>query len=99
MVNYLPICLGSNIRKWLFALLTNSIDWWEELKSIYVNNFGMTYKQMKTQYNLEQVMHKEDVAIHSYIKHWRNMKVDISSMFEDMTVDVFYEDLKDRDLS
>jgi hypothetical protein len=48
--------LGSNIRKWLFGLLANSVDSWEELKRLFVNNFRMTYEHEKTQYDLKQVM-------------------------------------------
>jgi hypothetical protein len=48
MANYLPMCLGSKIWKWLTDLLVNTIDTLEDLKQLFINNFGMTCEQEKT---------------------------------------------------
>jgi hypothetical protein len=42
MENYLPMCLGPNIRKWLLGLLANYIDSWDDLKHMFITNFSMT---------------------------------------------------------
>jgi hypothetical protein len=43
MENYLPMCIENNIRKGLFGLLANTINSKEELKCMFIKNFGMTY--------------------------------------------------------
>jgi hypothetical protein len=41
MANYLPMCTRNNIRN----LPTNTIDFYEELKQLFINNFGLTFEQ------------------------------------------------------
>lgn len=83
-MNYLPICLGSTIRLWLFGLSVKYIDSWEELKHKFINNFSITCKQEKTQCDLKQVMQKKGETLRSYIKRWCDVKADIFSMSEEM---------------
>lgn len=83
MANYLPMCLGTTMRKWLFLLPANSINSQEDLNHQLVNNFSMTYDQEKTQYDLEQALQKEDESLHNYIKRWHDV------MSEETTIFVF----------
>jgi hypothetical protein len=42
MANYMSMCLGNNVKKWLFDLLANIVNSWEELKRLIINNFDLT---------------------------------------------------------
>jgi hypothetical protein len=53
MANYLPICISASTRKWPTNLPTNLVDSWEDIKYVFITNFGMTCEQKKTQYALE----------------------------------------------
>lgn len=77
----------------------NITDSQEDLKHQIINKFIITCDQEKTQYDLEQVLEKEDKSLRRYIKRWHDVKVDISSMPEKKIICVFHKGLRDRELS
>lgn len=99
MVDYLSMCLGSNIKKWSFGLSVNSIGSWEGLKRLFVCNFGMIYEQEKATYDLKQIMQKEDETLCSYIKRYHDVKANVSSMHEEIVVYIFRKGLRNQELS
>lgn len=99
MANYLLMCHGSTVKKWLFSLPTNYVDSWQDLKCRFINNFSIVCDQEKTQYDLKKITPKVDESLCSYIKRWGNVKADISSMLKETTIYVFYKGLRDQELS
>ena len=43
IIQYLPICLGENVRAWLEFLPADSIGDWADLWKVFISNFQGTY--------------------------------------------------------
>ena len=43
VIQYLPICLGENVRAWLEFLPADTIVNWADLWKVFVRNFQGTY--------------------------------------------------------
>ena len=43
IIQYLPICLGENVRAWLDFLPADSIGSWADLQKVFIGNFQGTY--------------------------------------------------------
>ena len=43
IIQYLPICLGENVRAWLDFLPADSIGSWADLRKVFIGNFQGTY--------------------------------------------------------
>jgi hypothetical protein len=43
IIQYLPICLGENVRVWLEFLPADSIGDWADLWKVFIGNFQGTY--------------------------------------------------------
>ena len=39
IIQYLPICLGENVRAWLEFLPAGSIGSWADLRKVFIGNF------------------------------------------------------------
>ena len=43
IIQYLPICLGENVRAWLDFLPADSIGCWADLRKVFIDNFQGAY--------------------------------------------------------
>ena len=43
VIQYLPICLGENVRAWLEFLPADTIGNWADLQKVFIRNFQGTY--------------------------------------------------------
>ena len=53
IIQYLPICLGKNVRAWLEFMPANSIGDWADLRKVFVGNFQGTYVRPGNSWDLK----------------------------------------------
>jgi hypothetical protein len=53
MIQFLPIYLADTSRAWLDHLPKKSIDYWEDLKEIFTDNFKDTYVRLGNPWDLK----------------------------------------------
>ena len=46
IIQYLPICLGENVRAWLEFLPADSIGSWADLRKVFIGNFQGMYVRL-----------------------------------------------------
>ena len=55
MANYLSIMLSQTTNNWLMGLREDSIESWDDLKKVFVENYMATCQQPSTKYDLEKL--------------------------------------------
>ena len=53
IIQYLPVCLGENVRAWLDFLPTDSIGSWADLRKLFIGNFQGTYVRPGNSWDLK----------------------------------------------
>jgi hypothetical protein len=53
IIQYLPICLGENVRAWLEFLPADSIGSWAYLRKVFIGNFQGTYVRPGNSWDLK----------------------------------------------
>ena len=72
VIQYLPICLGENVRAWLDFLPTDSIGSWADLRKVFIGNFQGTYVRPGNSWDLKNCKQEPGESLHDYI--WRFSK-------------------------
>jgi hypothetical protein len=72
--NYLPTALSGVARYWLINLPEVSIYTWDQLSTMFIENFQGTYKHPSTPETLKTIRQKYDESLRGYVKHFCNAK-------------------------
>ena len=68
MVNYLPIMLTPTAMNWFTSLASDSIESWEQLKKVFIDNYMATCTRPGTKHDLNRIDQKPSELLHSYIR-------------------------------
>ena len=55
MANYVPIMLSQSTNNWLMGLGEDSIEYWDDLKRVFIENYMATCQQPSIKYDLEKL--------------------------------------------
>jgi len=55
IANYLPVMLSQSTNNWLMGLGEDSIESWDDLKRVFIENYMATCQQPGTKYDLEKL--------------------------------------------
>ena len=89
MANYLPIMLVATTMNWFTSLAPDSIRSWEELKKVFTDNYMATCTQLGTKHVLNRIYKKPSELLHSYIRHFFEMRNSITNITEAEVITVF----------
>jgi hypothetical protein len=78
--NYLPMALSGVIRSWLINLPEGSIYTWDQLCTMFIENFQGTCERPCTAETLKTIMQKHDERLQDYVKRFCNTRNAISYM-------------------
>ena len=55
MANYLPIMLSQSANNWLMGLREDSVESWDDLKKVFIENYMATCQQPGIKYDMEKL--------------------------------------------
>ena len=70
VIQYLPICLGDNVRSWLEFLPTDSIGGWKDLRKMFVGDFQGTYVRPGNSWDLKSCKQEPGESLRDYIRRF-----------------------------
>jgi len=70
IIQYLPLCLGENVRAWLEFLLADSIGSWADLRKVFIGNFQGTYVRPGNSWDLKNCKQEPGESLHDYIRRF-----------------------------
>ena len=56
MANYLPVMLSQIANNWLMGLREDSIEYWDDLKKVFIKNCMAMCQQPDMKYDLEKTL-------------------------------------------
>ena len=68
MANYVPIMLTPTAMNWLTSLAPDSIESWEKLKKVFIDNYMATCTRPGTKHDLNRIYQKPFELLRSYIR-------------------------------
>ena len=68
IIQYLPICLGENVRACLDFLPADSISCWADLCKVFIGNFQGTYVRPGDSWDLKSCKQEPGESLHDYIR-------------------------------
>jgi hypothetical protein len=80
---------------WLESLSNNSIDSWEGLKKVFINNFQGAITRAGTRHDLAQCKQERNELLRSYTCHFFDVRATIANISEEDIIDCFYNGLTD----
>jgi hypothetical protein len=75
---------------WLESLSNNSIDSWERLKKVFIDNFQGTIARAGTHHNLAQCKQECNKLLRSYTRCFFDVRTTIVNILEEDIIDCFY---------
>jgi hypothetical protein len=75
---------------WLESLRNNSIDFWEWLKKVIIDNFQGAITRTGTRHDLAQYKQGRYKLLRSYTHHFFNIRATIANISEEDIIDCFY---------
>ena len=82
MVNYLSIMLTPTAMNWFTSLAPDSIESWEELKKVFIDNYMATCTRSGTKHDLNRINQKPSELLHSYIRRFSEKRNSIPNITE-----------------
>ena len=70
IIQYLPICLGENVRAWLDFLSADSIGSWADLRKVFLGNFQGTYVRPGNSWDLKNCKQEPSESLRDYIQRF-----------------------------
>ena len=70
MANYLPVMLSQIANNWLMGLREDSIESWDDLKKVFIENYMATCQQPSTKYDLEKLHQTSREPLRGYIRRF-----------------------------
>jgi hypothetical protein len=80
---------------WLKSLSNNSIDSWERLKKVFIDNFQGAITRAGTHQNLAQCKQERNMFLRSYTHRFFNVHATIANISEEDIIDCFYNGITD----
>jgi hypothetical protein len=94
-VVYFPMALDPAPLTWLESLSSNSIDSWERLKKVFIDNFQGAIARAGTRHDLAQCNQERNELLRSYTRRFFNVRATIANISEDDIIDCFYNGIMD----
>jgi hypothetical protein len=80
---------------WLESLSNNSIDSWEGLKKVFIDNFQRAITRTGTRHDLAQCKQERNELLRSYTRHFFDVRGTIANISQEDIIDCFYNGLTD----
>jgi hypothetical protein len=77
-------------RTWLESLNNNSIDSWERLKKVFIDNFQGAITRAGTRHDLAQCKQERNELLRSYTRRFSDVRPTIVNILEEDIIDCFY---------
>jgi hypothetical protein len=94
-VVYFPMALDPAPLTWLERLSNNSIDSWERLKRVFIDNFQGAIAHAGTRHDLAQCKQERNELLRSYTSRFFDVRATIANILEDDIIDCFYNGITD----
>jgi hypothetical protein len=75
---------------WLESLSNNSIDSWERLKKVFIDNFKGAITHAGTRHDLAQCKQEHNEFLRSYTRRFFDVHATIANISEEDIIDCFY---------
>jgi hypothetical protein len=89
-VVYFPMALDPAPLTWLESLSNNSIDSWERLKKVFIDNFQGAIVHAGTHHDLAQCKQEHKKLLRSYTRCFIDVRATIANISEEDIIDCFY---------
>jgi hypothetical protein len=80
---------------WLESLNNNSIDSWERLKKVFIDNFQGVITRAGSRHDLAQCKQERNELLRSYTRCFFDVRATIANISEEDIIDCFYNGLTD----
>jgi hypothetical protein len=80
---------------WLESLSNNSIDSWEWLKKVFIDNFQGAITRAGTHHDLAQCKQERNELLWSYTHRFFDVRATIANISEEDIIDCFYNGITD----
>jgi hypothetical protein len=90
--------LDSAPLTWLESLKENSIDSWEDLKKVFIDNFQGSMLRAGTRHDLSQVKQKENETLSSYTRRFFKMRSTIANINDEDVIHCFQNGLASKNI-
>jgi hypothetical protein len=80
---------------WLESLSNNSMDSWERLEKVFIDNFQGAIARVGTHHDLAQCKQQRNKLLRSYTRHFFDVLATIANISEDDIIDYFYNGITD----
>jgi hypothetical protein len=80
---------------WLESLSNNSIDSWERLKKVFIDNFQGAITRAGTRHDLAQCKQECNELLRSYTHCFFDVRATIANILEEDIIDCFYNSITD----
>jgi hypothetical protein len=94
-VVYFPMALDPAPLTWLESLSNNSIDSWEWLKKVFIDNFQGAITRAGTRHDLAQCKQERNELLQSYTSCFFDVRTTIANISEEDIIDCFYNGITD----
>jgi hypothetical protein len=94
-VIYFPIALDPVLLTWLESLSNNSINSWEWLKKVFIDNFQGAIARAGTRHDLAQCKQERNKLVRSYTRCFFDVRATIANILEEDIIDCFYNSITD----
>jgi hypothetical protein len=94
-VVYFPMALDPVPLTWLGSLNNNSINSWEQLKKVFIDNFQGAIARAGTRHDLAQCKQKRNKLLRSYTCRFFDVRATIANISEEDIIDCFYNGITD----
>jgi hypothetical protein len=89
------MALGPAPLTWLESLSNNSIDSWERLKKVFIDNFQGVIARAGTHHDLAQCKQEHNKLLRSYTRRFFDVRAFIANISEEDIIDCFYNGITD----
>ncbi|RLN33684.1 retrotransposon protein, putative, Ty3-gypsy subclass [Panicum miliaceum] len=97
-VVYFPMALETAPLTWLESLTKNSIDYWEQLRNVFIDNFQGAIARVGTRHDLSQCKQERNELPRSYTRRFFDTRATIANISESNVIDCFHNGLTDQAL-
>jgi hypothetical protein len=80
---------------WLESLNNNSIDSWERLKKVFIDNFQGAITRAGTRLDFAQCKQERNELLRSYTRRFFDVRATIADISEEDIIDCFYNGITD----
>jgi hypothetical protein len=94
-VVYFPMALDPAPLTWLESVSNNSIDSWERLKKVFIDNFQGAITREGTHHDLAQCKQECNELLQSYTCCFFDVRTTIANIMEEDIIDCFYNGITD----